>query len=109
MEDYNDIKKTTHEDRMQKLIQHYDSLILADKARKENRNGVQEICRMTGSLTQSYFIFDSQNYKVARMIYYGIDDDKADQNEDDLQGFLAGKPEKDDESESGSEYESEEE
>ena len=27
-----------------------------------------------GSLAQSYFIFDSQQYKVARKIYYGVDD-----------------------------------
>lgn len=40
LEDFNNIKIFTHEIRMQKLIQHYDSLILADKARKENRNGV---------------------------------------------------------------------
>ena len=31
-----------------------------------------------GSLTQSYFIFDSQQYKVARKIYYGVDDKDGD-------------------------------
>ena len=28
---------------------------------------------MTGSLSQSYFIFDAQQFKVGRKIYYGID------------------------------------
>ena len=28
---------------------------------------------MTGSLSQSYFIFDAQEYKVGRKIYYGIE------------------------------------
>jgi hypothetical protein len=28
---------------------------------------------MKGSLTQSYFIFDAQQYKVGRKIYYGIE------------------------------------
>lgn len=37
-----------------------EDLIKNDKARKDNRRGIQEICRMTGSLSQSYFIFDSQ-------------------------------------------------
>ena len=60
---------------MQKLVEHFDDLTKADKNRKENRRGIQEICRMTGSLSQSYFIFDSQQYKVARKIYYGIDDE----------------------------------
>lgn len=62
---------------------------------------------MTGSLTQSYFIFDSQNYKVARKIYYGIDD-QVEQEDDDIQGLLGRKQEKESESESDS-YESEEE
>ena len=109
IEDFDDINIFTYEIRMQKLIQHYDSLILADKARKENRNGVQEICRMTGSLTQSYFIFDSQNYKVARKIYYGIDDQVEQDEDDDIQGILNKKAEKDSESESSEEYDSEEE
>lgn len=40
MQDFNDLTIFTHEIRMQKLVSHYDQLILADKARKENRNGV---------------------------------------------------------------------
>ena len=60
---------------MQKLVEHQEDLIKADKNRKENRRGIQEICRMRGSLTQSYFIFDSHQYKVARKIYFGIEED----------------------------------
>ena len=29
---------------------------------------------MTGSISQSYFIFDSPEYKVARKIYYTFED-----------------------------------
>ena len=28
---------------------------------------------MSGSLSQSYFIFDAQQYKVGRKIYFGMD------------------------------------
>jgi len=72
MNDFNN--KYTSIDKMTELVQHQEDLIKADKARKENRQGVQEVCRMMGSLAQSYFIFDSQQYKVARKIYYGVDD-----------------------------------
>ena len=57
---------------MKLLVEFQDELILADKNRKENRQGKQDICRMVGSLSQSYFIFDAQQYKVGRKIYYGI-------------------------------------
>mmetsp|Transcript_4428 Transcript_4428/g.6516 ORF Transcript_4428/g.6516 Transcript_4428/m.6516 type:complete len:83 (+) Transcript_4428:7050-7298(+) len=76
----NDIDLFTHEIRLEKLVKFYDDLIRADKARKENRAGVQEICRMTGSLSQSYFIFDSQMFQVARKIYFSLDDDNAQSN-----------------------------
>lgn len=33
---------------------------------------------MTGSLTQSYFIFDSYQYKVAREIFYGIEGEEGE-------------------------------
>jgi hypothetical protein len=55
--------------KMKILVEFQDELILADKSRKENRQGIQDICRMTGSLSQSYFIFDAQQYKVGRKIY----------------------------------------
>ena len=74
--------------KMKILVDLQDELILADKNRKENRQGVQDVCRMTGSLSQSYFIFDAQKYKVGRKIYYGINvddevvDDDPDESED---------------------------
>ena len=37
---------------------------------------------MTGSLSQSYFIFDAQQFKVGRKIYYGID--MSEEPNDDL-------------------------
>jgi len=70
-----DVKIYNHEERLKKLIDFYDDLIRADKGRKENRTGVQEICRMMGSLSQSYFIFDSTQFAVAREIYFSLDDD----------------------------------
>ena len=64
--------KFSYEQKVEFLILYEEDLIKADKMRLENRQGVQEVCRMTGSLTQSYFIFDSQNYKVGRKLYYGL-------------------------------------
>lgn len=58
------------------LVEYQDDLIQADKDRKENRRGIQEICRMTGSLAQSYFIFDCSTYKVGRKIYYAVNEDE---------------------------------
>ena len=52
-----------------KLDQLYDNeilLIKADKLRKENRRGIQTICRMQGSMSQSYFMLDYKDYQVAR-------------------------------------------
>ena len=60
---------------MKLLVEFQDELILGDKDRKDNKKGEQEICRMTGSLTQSYFIFDAQQYKVGRKIYFGMDNE----------------------------------
>jgi hypothetical protein len=89
---------------MKLLIQYEDKLLSADRARPENRSGVQEICRMTGSLTQSFFIFDSQNFKVARKIYYGLADDNNDMNDGDYIEQLVAKQNKE-----GNEGEEEEE
>jgi hypothetical protein len=36
---------------MKKLVEQFDDLVKADKSRKENRSGNQEICRMIGSLS----------------------------------------------------------
>ena len=37
--------------KMKLLVEYQDELIVADKTRKENRQGIQDICRMTGSLS----------------------------------------------------------
>ena len=55
-----DIREFTHQIRIDKLVKYHEELIKNDKARPENRAGIQELCRMTGSMSQSYFIFDSQ-------------------------------------------------
>lgn len=70
-----------HTRRIRLLIENEEDLIKNDKARPDNRRGVQEVCRMTGSLTQSYFIFDSVEYKVGRKIYYGLDDENQQEND----------------------------
>ena len=58
---------------------------------------------MTGSFSQSYFIFDSQQFKVARKIYFGLDDDDGQVNDADFLDQLAKKDEdKEDDSESHS-------
>jgi hypothetical protein len=46
---------------------------------------------MTGSLSQSFFIFDSQNFKVARKIYYGLVDEGNDINDGDYIEQLVAK------------------
>jgi len=72
----------THERKLRLLIQLEDQLIKADKGRRENRKGTQEICRMANS-TQSYYMFDSKHYKVARKLYYSLDRKDQYANEDD--------------------------
>ena len=37
---------------------------------------MQTICRMKGSLTQSFFIFDSQRFKMARNIFYNLENEE---------------------------------
>jgi len=72
---------------MKLLVEFQDELITADKNRKENRQGIQDICRMTGSLSQSYFIFDAQEYRVGRKIYYGLEKEE-EIIEDDINDLL---------------------
>lgn len=69
---------------------------------------------MTGSLTQSYFIFDSQKYKVGRKIYYGMegkeikDDDEFEMEEENEGHNNNHDKENDEEDDSASEPESSE-
>lgn len=59
----------TYEKMLQQLCDHQVQLIRQHKDHDPTSNG---ICRMKGQ-TQSYFIFDAQNSKVARKIYYAIE------------------------------------
>lgn len=79
------------------LIQYQDEMIKADKNRRMNTKCIQEYCRMTGSLSQSYFILDSIPFRVARKIYYNIGKENMYANEDDdfLKDFNKTGPEKD--------------
>ena len=53
-------------------MEHQDALIRNEKEHINNRRHIQRICRMKGSIAQSYFIFDNPQYQVARKIYYGL-------------------------------------
>jgi hypothetical protein len=66
------------DEKLDLLVKHYDLLIKSDKSRKSNRTGKQQICRMKGSVTQSYFILDVPSNKVARQIYYEFAEDNRD-------------------------------
>lgn len=79
--DFYNLELFNYNKRLKILMEYQDDLIQADKERKENRRGIAEICRMNGSLTQSYFIFDSYQYKVAREIFYGIEGEEAQDSE----------------------------
>ena len=70
---FNNEKYYPYTKKMRILVEMQDELIQADKDRKDNRESIQDICRMSGSLSQSYFIFDAQQYKVGRKIYFGMD------------------------------------
>lgn len=43
---------------------------------------------MTGSLSQSYFIFDAQQYSVGRKIYYGLEQEQEVVEEENLNELL---------------------
>lgn len=95
---FDDPKIYTPEKKLRLLIEYEEQLLRADRNRRENRRGVQEICRMT-SMSQSYFIFDSHQYKVARKIYYELDkhDQYANEDEDFMKEHFKEAEQKDDE------------
>ena len=59
--------------KLEQLSEFEDTLLAMDKSKKENRRGLQTICRLQGSLTQSYFLLDAQQHKLARKIYYELE------------------------------------
>ena len=76
---FEDMKIYTYSKKLQQLTNHQDALIKQDKERLDNRRKMQTICRMKGSLTQSFFIFDSQRFKMARKIFYGLENEEDEQ------------------------------
>jgi hypothetical protein len=49
----------TFDKKLEQLYEYEETLLLVDKNKKENRRGLQTICRMVGSLSQSYFLWDA--------------------------------------------------
>ena len=45
---------------------------------------------MSGSLAQSYFIFDANNYKVCRKIYFSVQEEEEEPEDKDDIGALLG-------------------
>lgn len=64
------------------IMKFEDDLIKNDKGRKENRRGIKTICRMQGSIAQSYFMLDQMEFKVARNMFYGLTEAGDDNIED---------------------------
>ena len=82
---FDDLEHFPHERKLKILTEYQEDLIQADKDQKDNRGDIQRICRMTGSLAQSYFIFDSYNYKVGRKIYFSVqEEDDGEEDKDDI-------------------------
>jgi len=63
-------KRCKPETKIRLLVENYSELIAADKARKSNRTGNQEICRIKNSETQSFSMLDAPKFEVGRQIYY---------------------------------------
>ena len=60
---------------------------------------------MSGSLAQSYFIFDSYNYKVGRKIYFSVvESDDDEEEEDDISKLLGDGTDQDSSSLSSSSF-----
>lgn len=64
------VKRCPAETKIRLLVENYEDLIAADKSRKSNRTGNQEICRIKNSRTQSFAMLDAPQFAVGRQIYY---------------------------------------
>ena len=60
---------------------------MVDMHRKQNRRGLKSICRMQGSLSQSYFLWDAQQNKVARKLYYDLENKEEEEVSDHAQSI----------------------
>ena len=74
----------TYAKKLDQLYDFEETLLKNDKTMKENRRGLQTICRLQGSLTQSYFLWDNHEYDLARKIFYELEC-RPRQNETDNQ------------------------
>ena len=61
---FDDPNICTYEKKLEQLYEFEDDLLREDRILKENRRGLQTICRMTGG-TQSYFLFDAEIMQIA--------------------------------------------
>lgn len=68
------VKRCTPEIKIRLLVENYAELIVADRERKNNRTGTQEICRIKNSFTQSFSMLDAPQFAVGRQIYYDFGD-----------------------------------
>lgn len=79
----------TYEKKFQMLEQYQNDLIVQDKRRIENRKSVQTVIRMKGGMTQTYFIFDSQSFKVSSGIFYkDIEEENENRHLSELEEFI---------------------
>ena len=67
-EEYSYFKK------LRKLNELEDKLYYNDMNKKGNRSGVKTFGRLLQKGSQSYFIFDNEDFKIARKIYYEVDE-----------------------------------
>ena len=78
------------------MIKHENDLIQNDKNRPENRRGIQEICRMESIYVQSYFIFDSAPFQIARQFYFTLQPDRKVDDDDYIKERMRESDKKDD-------------
>jgi len=72
----------TYSKKLSQLYEYEEQLLRVDRTQKSNRRGLQTICRMQGSLSQSYFLWDAQKYKIARKVYYELENQEKELEED---------------------------
>ena len=95
------VKRCPAETKIRLLVENYEDLITADKSRKSNRTGNQEICRIKNSKTQSFAMLDAPQFAVGRQIYYEFGRIFRDLNEKVAKGAREGEPAPDDKSKAG--------
>ena len=75
----------TFDKKLERLEEYEDALLKTDRLKKENRRKQQTICRMQGSLTQSYFLWDAQEHKTARGIHYELEGREKEEESENLE------------------------